>query len=39
MKLQGTMEIKDNVLHIGGVNTLDILLKNIKLLYMYLMKN
>ena len=38
MKLQGTMEIKDNVLHIGGVNTLD-LLKNIKLLYMYLMKN
>ena len=24
MKLQGTMEIKDNVLHIGGVNTLDL---------------
>ena len=27
MKLQGTMEIKDNVLHIGGVNTLDLVKK------------
>lgn len=35
MKLQGTMEIKDNVLHIGGVNTLDLVKKYKTPLYVF----
>lgn len=35
MKLQGTMEIKDNVLHIGGVNTLDLVKKYQTPLYVF----
>lgn len=35
MKLQGTMEIKDDVLHIGGVNTLDLVEKYKTPLYVY----
>lgn len=35
MKLQGTMEIKDNILHIGGVNTLDLVKKYKTPLYVF----
>lgn len=35
MKLQGTMEIKDDVLHIGGVNTLDLVKKYKTPLYVF----
>ena len=35
MRLQGTMEIKDNVLHIGGVNTLDLVKKYKTPLYVF----
>ena len=35
MKLQGTMEIKDNVLYIGGVNTLDLVKKYKTPLYVF----
>ena len=35
MKLQGTMEKKDNVLHIGGVNTLDLVKKYKTPLYVF----
>ena len=35
MKLQGTMEIKDNVLHIGGVNTLNLVKKYKTPLYVF----
>ena len=35
MKLQGTLEIKDNVLHIGGVNTLDLVKKYKTPLYVF----
>ncbi|MBU5335711.1 diaminopimelate decarboxylase [Intestinibacter bartlettii] len=35
MKLQGTMEIKDNVLYIGGVNTLDLAKKYHTPLYVF----
>ena len=35
MKLQGTMEIKDNVLHIGGANTLDLVKKYKTPLYVF----
>ena len=35
MKLQGTMEIKDNVLHRGGVNTLDLVKKYKTPLYVF----
>ena len=35
MRLQGTMEIKDNVLYIGGVNTLDLVKKYQTPLYVF----
>lgn len=35
MKLQGTMEIKEDVLHIGGVNTLDLVKKYKTPLYVF----
>lgn len=35
MKLQGTMEIKEDVLHIGGVNTLDLVEKYKTPLYVF----
>ena len=35
MRLQGTMEIKDNVLYIGGVSTLDLVKKYQTPLYVF----